>query len=80
MPRITHLFELEHGKILAYKEEGLNISAIESKASRSVDIVNRFLDVPQSCEEASISGRPRKIPEKAERRLVLAAGRGDRTG
>ena len=47
MPRGAFLNEIEKGKIIAFKEEGLKIQDIAKKLNRSFAVVRNFLSNPE---------------------------------
>ena len=64
------LTELEKGKILAYKSEGLSNRSIGKKIHRSNTVINNFFNKKEKYGCVKISGRPKTYTPRDERRIL----------
>ncbi|KAF4143222.1 Tc3 transposase [Phytophthora infestans] len=75
MGRGASLSDKEKGSILAYKEANMSTDAIATRGGRSWKVVNNFLKAPEAYGAKKSSGRPRKMTQTAERRLLRQASK-----
>ena len=64
MPRGCILSDLEKGKILSFKEQGLKFREIARKLSRSVNVIRNFLSDPDNYGTKKRSGRKKFFPKE----------------
>ncbi|RLN79082.1 hypothetical protein BBJ28_00006961 [Nothophytophthora sp. Chile5] len=69
----TTLSRDERRQILEAKESGLNVSAIARLLNRSRGVVHTFLKDPDGYHTTKIPGRPRKLSQTEQQRLLAAA-------
>ncbi|KAG1705289.1 hypothetical protein DVH05_028532 [Phytophthora capsici] len=75
MGRGASLSDMEKGSILAFKEANMSTNAIAERVGRSWKVVNNFLKDPEAYGTTKSSGRPRKMTQTAERRLLREASK-----
>lgn len=64
MPRGCSLSDLEKGKILSFKEQGLKFREIARKLSRSVNVIRNFLGDPDNYGTKKRSGRKKILSHR----------------
>lgn len=79
MPRGLSLNDIEKGKILAFKEEGLTISEISRKINRSRRVIQNFLKNPDLYGKKKRRGRKRKLSSREERKILRSASNSDQS-
>ncbi|PSN32070.1 hypothetical protein C0J52_16221 [Blattella germanica] len=78
MGRKPPLSDVEKGKVLAYKDQGLSSREIARRIERSPWVVNNFLKHGHDYGKKKSPGRPRKLSSRQERTIIrqLSAGTG----
>lgn len=76
MGRKPPLSDVEKGKVLAYKDQGLSSREIARRIERSPWVVNNFLKHGHDYGKKKSPGRPRKLSSRQERTIIrqLSAG------
>ena len=62
---------------MAFKENGLNVSAIARKINRSRTVVNNFLQIPETYGKPKWPARPPELTPTCKRRLLREASKGN---
>lgn len=70
MGRGKKLTDLEKGQILAHHSQGKSLRWIGREIHRSFKVVSNYLNNPDNYGLKKSTGRPRKLSERAERRIT----------
>lgn len=79
MVRKKRLSSEEIGKIMAYRDLGLNYTQIGHRINRSRDVIRDYLKNPEDYGKKKSPGRPRVFDERQERQILRSVTQNNRT-
>lgn len=79
MPRGSYLSDIEKGKIIAFREEGVSIREISRRLERSDKAIRTFLKDPDNYGKNKKGGRKPKLSARDKRRIIANASNSMKT-